>query len=154
MIGEDFVEKDGQFAAANESRCVLGDNGGAGARGRGREERPDGAEGTEDALGVGGAEEEEIDRGHDLTDGLFNVGQLGLKTSYGDGVVEKDGGQCNVTTWTGRGESKYKTSAVYQQRRVTKSDRTMLFDLTSIDASSYLFRGSSDRRRSVTRFKS
>ena len=87
LVGENFVEKDGKLAAAYERRGVFSDDGGAGARTRGREQRTDGAETAEDALGVGGAEEEEIDGCDDLTDGLFHVGQLGLKTSDGDGVV-------------------------------------------------------------------
>lgn len=43
LIGEEFVEKRGQFAAADESRRVFADDGGAGQRRRRLEQSADGA---------------------------------------------------------------------------------------------------------------
>ena len=98
LIRENSVEKDGEFAAADEGGGVLGYGDAPGDRGRRIQQRADGAEAAEDALGVGGAVEEEIGASDDLPHRLFDVGQLGMKASDGDGVVEEDGRQSDVRT--------------------------------------------------------
>ena len=87
LIDEDAVEKDGQFAAADEGCRVFADD--RRRRGRRLQQRADGAETPEDALGIDGAEEQQIHASHDLADSFFYVTQLGVEPRHGDGVVEE-----------------------------------------------------------------